>query len=146
MGREGSDSDREEWYVSLIGRADRRKGFAAARSVEGRRAAAPYALLGEGAVDLDLGRSLGQSFLFASLAVGGEVLGLAMHIEGSVVLVHLVEDEEIGVFRRAMRPIDEAAGLCLADDAGLLGEQRRQGIALALCRPDLRHHREYVRH
>src|SRR5262252_3582843 len=45
-----------------------------------------------------------------------------------------------------MRPIDEAAGLRLADDAGLLGEQRGQGIALALCRPNLRHYREYVRH
>src|SRR5262252_8841546 len=71
---------------------------------------------------------------------------LAMHVEGRVVLVHLVEDEEIGILRRAMRAIDETAWLRLSDDPCLLGEQRGQSIALAFRRADLRHHREYVRH
>src|SRR5215469_10713464 len=64
---------------------------------------------------------------------------LAMHVEGGVVLVHLVEDEEIGILCRAMRAIDETARLRLSDDPRLLGEQRGQGIALAFCRADLRH-------
>src|SRR5262249_10147259 len=71
---------------------------------------------------------------------------LAMHVEGRVVLVHLVEDEEIGILRRAMGAIAGDAWARLSDAPCLLGEQRGQGIPLAFCRADLRHHREYVRH
>ena len=55
--------------------------------------AAP-ALVGDRAVDLDLGRALGEAFLLAPLAIGGEVRRLPVEIEGGVVLVLLVEDEE----------------------------------------------------
>src|SRR5438477_10359488 len=65
----------------------------------------------ERAVDLHLDGALGEPFLLPTLAVGGEVRGLAVGVEGGVVLVLLVEEEELGVLRRAVRAIDEAAGL-----------------------------------
>src|SRR5262245_66510539 len=69
-----------------------------------------------------------------------------MGVEGRVVLVLLVEDEEVGVLGRAMRPVGEAAGLGLANGGHLLLEERGQRIALALRRPHLRDHREHVSH
>src|SRR3989442_6018944 len=48
----------------------------------------------ERAVDLHLDGALGEPFLLPALAVGGQVRGLAVGVEGGVVLVLLVEDEE----------------------------------------------------
>src|SRR5215467_10175096 len=106
------------------------KGFAAARPPLMGAPRSEHALLGERAVDLDLRWALGQSFLLAALAVAGQVGRLAMHVEGGVVLVHLVEDEEIGILCRAMRAIDETARLRLSDDPRLLGEQRGRASPL----------------
>src|SRR5712691_521889 len=108
--------------------------------------ARPLHLVGQRAVDLDLGRAGYEPFLLTALAVGSQVRRLAMGVEGRVVLVLLVEDEEVGIFRGAMRAIDEAARLRLPDRGYLLTEQRRQHVALALRRPDLRHDRQHVSH
>ena len=54
-------------------------------------------LVRERAVDLDLGRTRGQALLLAALSVGGQVRRLAVQLEGGVVLVLLVEDEEPGL-------------------------------------------------
>src|SRR5687767_12405373 len=98
------------------------------------------------AVDLHLHGAFGQPFLLAALAVGGQVRRLAVKVEGGVVLVLLVEEKEIRILRGAVRPIDEAARLRLAHGRHLLLEQRGQRVALALCRPKLRHHRQHVCH
>src|SRR5262249_31764659 len=79
-------------------------------------------------------------------AVRGKMRRLAVQVERRLVFVLLVEEEEVRILRRAMRPVGETAGLVLAHDAGLLGQQRGQGVALALRRPDLRHHGEHVGH
>ncbi len=71
---------------------------------------------------------------------------LAVQVEGRVVLVLLVEDEEVGVLGGAVRAIDEAARLRPAHHRHLLLQQRRERVALALRGPDLRHHREHVGH
>src|SRR6266542_4669704 len=47
----------------------------------------------ERAVDLHLDGALGEPFLLPALAVGGQVRGLAVRVEGGVVLVLLVEDD-----------------------------------------------------
>src|SRR5713101_3037104 len=107
---------------------------------------ASFTSVGERAEELHLGGALGQPFLLATLAVGGEIGRLAVDVEGRVVLVLLVEDEDVGILRGAVRAIDEAARLGLAHHRGLLREQRRQRVALALRRPDLRHYRKHVSH
>src|SRR5262245_28465432 len=117
-----------------------------AREAAARAAASPRVSVGEGAVDLHLGRALRQSFLLAALAIRGEVRRLPVQVERRVVLVHLVEDEEVGVLRGAVRAVDETARLRLPHHACLLGEERGQRIALALCGADLRDYREHVRH
>src|SRR5262249_19109347 len=58
--------------------------------------------VGDRAVDLDLSRSLGQSFALAALAVRGQMRSLAVHIERRVILVLLIEDEQVRILRRAM--------------------------------------------
>src|ERR1700730_14727811 len=88
--------------------------------------------VGDRAVDLHLGRALGKPFLLAALAIGGEVRRLAVKIEGGVVLVLLVEDEDIRVLRGPVRAIDEAARFRLLDRGHLLLEERGQRVALAL--------------
>src|SRR5215475_1595702 len=94
-------------------------------------------LFGERSVDLHLGRARDEPLLLASLAVRREVRGLAVEVERGVVLVLLVDEEEIRVFRRPVVAIDQAARLGLADRRRLFLEQRRQRIALALGRADL---------
>ncbi len=88
--------------------------------------------LGERAIDLHLDGAFGQAFLFAPLPEGREVRGIAVSFERCVVRVGLVEEEELRVLGGAMRAVDEATGLGLQDDGGLLGQQSRQRIALAL--------------
>src|SRR5436309_4049103 len=90
----------------------------------------------ERAVDLHLDGALGEPFLLAALPVGGQVRGLAVRVEGGVVLVLLVEDEELGVLRRVVRAIDEAAGLRPAYRCHLIVEDCSRPVALGLCRPD----------
>src|SRR5688572_26432157 len=102
--------------------------------------------VGERAVDVHLDGALGEAFLLTALAILREVRRLAVRLEGGLVLVLLVEEEEIGVFRRAVRPVHEAARLALAHDAGLLLQQRRQRVALALRCANLRDYRHHVSH
>jgi hypothetical protein len=71
---------------------------------------------------------------------------LPMRIERRVVDVGFVEQEEVGIVLRTVQPVREAAGLGLAHDADLLGQQRGECIALALRRPDLRHHGHLAGH
>src|SRR2546426_7975898 len=87
-------------------------------------------LVGQRPVELHLHRALGEAFLLAALAIRGEVRRLSVGVEGGVILVLLVEDEEVGVLRRAVRAIHEAARLGLPDRRHLLLEERRQRIAL----------------
>src|SRR5690242_10135399 len=75
-----------------------------------------------------------------------DVCSSDLRVEGGVVLVLLVEDEELGVLRRAVRPIGQAARLRLAHHSRLLREQRGERVALALRGPDPRHHRQHVGH
>jgi hypothetical protein len=53
--------------------------------------------VGEREVEFDLYGAFGEPFLLAALAKGGQVRAFAMEVEGSVVLVLLVEEEEVGV-------------------------------------------------
>src|SRR5258706_3954212 len=53
--------------------------------------------VGNRSVDLHLGRPVGEAFLLAALAIGGEMRRLPMQVEGGVVLVLLVEDEDVGI-------------------------------------------------
>src|SRR4030095_7675930 len=76
----------------------------------------------------------------------GEVRRLPVHVEGGVVLVLLVEDEEVRILGRAMWAIDQASPLGLLPRGDLLLQQRGEGVALALGRPDLRDDSEHVRH
>src|SRR5712691_162106 len=108
--------------------------------------ASPPVSVRERAEELHFGGALDQAFVFAALTVGGQVRRLAVDVEGRVVLVLLVEDEDVGVLRRPVGAVDEAARLGLAHYRGLLREERRQRVALALRRPDLRHYREDVSH
>src|SRR6266498_4195516 len=145
-----SDLHASERPAHRLGRTRRGKGFGGARcrGTPGLGACrdGAWTLLGERAVDLHLGGALGQSFLLATLAIGGEVGGLAVHVEGRIVPVHLVEEEEVGILRGAMRAIDEAARLRFPHDPRLFGEQCGQRIPLALRRPDLRDYGEHVGH
>src|SRR5205807_4348422 len=100
----------------------------------------------ERAVELHLDGALGEPFLLAALAEGREVRGLAVGVEGRIVLVLLVEDEEVGILRRPVRSIDETARLGATHRRRLLLEERRQRVALPLRRAHLRHHRQHVRH
>src|SRR6266498_2869879 len=144
------DQRPSERLSCCLGRTRRGKGFnwPTPRHARARRACrdGAWTLLGERAVDLHLGGALGQSFLLATLAIGGEVGRLAVHVEGRIVPVHLVEEEDVGILRGAMRAIDEAARLRFPHDPRLLGEQHRQRIALALRRPELRDYGEHVGH
>src|SRR5687768_14210698 len=98
-------------------------------------------LVGERAVDLDFDRALGEPLLLTAFPVLGEMRRLAVSLEGRLVLVLFVEQEELRVLRRAVRPVHEAARLVLADDTRLLLQQRRQRLALPLRRTDLRDYR-----
>src|SRR6059036_1301253 len=62
-----------------------------------REAALGTTLVGERAVDLHLRRARDEPFLLATLAIRREVRGFAVGVEGGVVLVLLVEDEEVGI-------------------------------------------------
>src|SRR2546427_2832719 len=78
-----------------------------------REAALGTTLVGERAVDLHLRRARDEPFLLATLAIRREVRGFAVGVEGGVVLVLLVEDEEVGILRRPVRAVHEAARLRL---------------------------------
>src|SRR5690348_16483368 len=64
--------------------------------------------VGERAVDLDLDGALGEPFLLPPLAIRGEVRRLAVQVEGGLVLVLLVEEEQIGILAGAVRTVGEA--------------------------------------
>src|SRR5713101_4814307 len=108
--------------------------------------ASPPVSVRERAEELHFGGALDQAFIFAALAVGGQVRRLAVDVEGRVILVLLVEDEDVGVLRGPVGAVDQAPGLGLFHHRGLLREERRQRVALALRRPDFRHYREHVSH
>src|SRR4051812_33524811 len=93
--------------------------------------------------DLDLDRAFDQAILLAARVERGEVWRLAVRLERRVVGVGLVEHEQVRILGRPVWPIDQATGLGLADDRGLLREQLRQCVALALRCPKLCNHREY---
>src|SRR6185369_11599223 len=64
---------------------------------------------------------------------------LPMRLEGSLVLVHLVEEKEVRIDRGPVRPVHEAPGLGCQHRASLLGEEGGERVTLALRRTDRRH-------
>src|SRR5262249_901866 len=103
-------------------------------------------LVGERAVDLDLGRAGDEALLLAALAICRQMRSFAVGVERGVVLVLLVGEEGVGILRRPVRTVDEAAGLGLAHRGHLFPEERRQRVALPLRGSDLRDHRQHVSH
>src|SRR5205814_1558124 len=102
------------------------------------------ALVRHRAEELDLDAAFRQTFLLATLAIGGEMRRLAVDVERRVVRVLLVEHEDVGILGGSVGTIDETPRLRALHLRDLLLQQPGQRIALALGRPDLRHHRAHV--
>src|SRR5690242_2208815 len=102
--------------------------------------------IGERPKDLHLDGAVDETFLLATLAIGGEVRRVAMKLERRVVRVHLVEQEQLGFLGAPVKTIDETARLGIPHDRGLLRKKRRQRIGFALGRAQPCNYGEYVGH
>src|SRR6185436_1279310 len=97
-------------------------------------------------IDLDLDATLDEPLLLPSLAEGRQMRRVLVRLKRVVVDVGLIKKEELGIGGRAMSSIDEAPRLGFEHGRSLLREERRQRVALALCRAQLRNYRQYVGH
>src|ERR1700676_4186774 len=76
---------------------NRRRGHRSEQSEVTRYPRWVGVLFGEGPKDLHLDATVRQPFFLATLAVDGKVRRLAVEVQGRVVNVHLVEQEQLGV-------------------------------------------------